>query len=243
MTPIAHTTHEVPLRWADLDSMRHVNNVRFLDIAIAAEVSADPSTGRSAPFTPRHVVVDYARPVTNVHQSLVVQNHAHAAIAEQRIYEAHGSHLELCATVTTAALPTAEPDPSGAWPFQTTIALRDSDVGRDGHVGRAACFELAQEARIGLLRDLLDSGAGGDFVIAHVELDLVSPLTGDTASHPVACAVTHIGQRSLVVATSVGYGAIRARAVNVAFDAAAGTSRQLTADEISYFEKRRAIAS
>lgn len=225
------TEHLVPLRWSDLDSLRHVNNVKYAVVAeevqsrlVAEGVLPADRTVVAAEVTYRSPMHLSTRPVvvtSEVDGDRLVQDlamddadgarHVHARV-ETRFGERAG---------TTSSAPDVA--------LRTTYRLREVDGGRDGLLGVAGLLELAQENRIAFIhRSGID--LGGAVVVVSMALDVHADLPAAAGEVTTASWIGHVGSSSYSIVSEVvhdGRVVVRGRAVLVAFDLEAERSRPL----------------
>jgi acyl-CoA thioester hydrolase len=121
--------------------------------------------------------------------------------------------------------------PVSAWdPGHFPLHVRFSDVDVYGHVNNVKYFEYFQEARIPLMRDLVEHVPGaGDVrvVVAQTDVDYKVPILFRPEPYDVWSRITHVGTRSFTVESEIRDGEqvlSRARVVLVCFDPVAGRS-------------------
>jgi acyl-CoA thioester hydrolase len=121
--------------------------------------------------------------------------------------------------------------PVAAWePGRFPLHVRFSDVDVYGHVNNVKYFEYFQEARIPLMRDLVEHVPGaGDVrvVVAQTDVDYKVPILFRPEPYDVWSRITHVGTRSFTVESEIRDGEqvlSRARVVLVCFDPVAGRS-------------------
>jgi acyl-CoA thioester hydrolase len=121
--------------------------------------------------------------------------------------------------------------PVPAWePGHFPLHVRFSDVDVYGHVNNVKYFEYFQEARIPLMRDLVEHVPGaGDVrvVVAQTDVDYKVPILFRPEPYDVWSRITHVGTRSFTVESEIRDGEqvlSRARVVLVCFDPVAGRS-------------------
>jgi acyl-CoA thioester hydrolase len=121
--------------------------------------------------------------------------------------------------------------PVAAWePGHFPLHVRFSDVDVYGHVNNVKYFEYFQEARIPLMRDLVEHVPGaGDVrvVVAQTDVDYKVPILFRPEPYDVWSRITHVGTRSFTVESEIRDGEqvlSRARVVLVCFDPVAGRS-------------------
>lgn len=218
------------MRWADLDSLRHVNNVRYVDYAREAveQLAAEGLIAGDQPVS--RMKIDYLRPLKLSREPVRISN------------ELNGTRLvqEICAgdtvyaTVSTdfgAPKPLALASPSGAI---HQARLRRTDLGRDGHVAVAKVFELFQEARILHFATLKGEHVAGSFVVATVAVNFVRPIGWRSEPLAIESWVAGVGNSSLRISSCIvdDNGVLAGcDAVLVGFDLATQKSRPFGAAE------------
>lgn len=226
--------HELPMRWADLDELSHVNNVVYLDYASearAVHVAAGDLRDRAV----RAVSVEFLRPLLLSRTPLRVASSDDGARLVQEI--APVTSTSPFARVTWSGpdtdLGAGEVDPGvpgGGEPYE--VAVRRSDLGPGDVATPIAVFEYAQEARIASVARVRGVGGAGRFVVAQVDLTLGEPFAWQRESYPARTVVTRVGRSSFTVSTLFDEGRRgRADAVLVGFDLQAQRSRVLDDDE------------
>lgn len=117
------------------------------------------------------------------------------------------------------------------------VQMRFSDVDSMGHVNNARCVTYLEDARIGLLAELLAGAAAKTapgLILARTEIDYRRPLLLSPEAVEVDVWVVRIGSKSFDLAYEVrqfGRCAASARTVMVAFDYASQSTRTLTTAE------------
>lgn len=229
--------HELPMRWADLDELSHVNNVVYLDYASEAR-AVHVAAGDLDDRVVRAVSVEFLRPLLLSRTPLRVASSDDGGRLVQEI--APVTSTSPFARVTWSGpdtgLPASEPDaavPGGGEPYE--VAVRRSDLGPDDVATPIAVFEYAQEARIASVarvRGVGGAGGAGRFVVAQVDLTLGEPFAWGRENYPARTVVTRVGRSSFTVTTLFDEGRRgRADAVLVGFDLQAQRSRVLDDDE------------
>ena len=116
---------------------------------------------------------------------------------------------------------------------RTTVAIRWRDLDLLGHLNQAVYHELLEEGRGALFASLEDNSF--PFVLVHVELDYRHEVRRDHGSVEVVCRVERVGGRSVTTSEQIvlpdGTMAAEGKAVLVAWDTRARTSRELSAGE------------
>jgi acyl-CoA thioester hydrolase len=121
--------------------------------------------------------------------------------------------------------------PVASWqPGHFPLHVRFSDVDVYGHVNNVKYFEYFQEARIPLMRDLVEHlPEAGDVrvVVAQTDVDYKVPILFRPEPYDVWSRITHVGTRSFTIESEIRDGEqvlSRARVVLVCFDPVTGRS-------------------
>lgn len=217
------------MRWADLDSLNHVNNVVYLRYAADARAAMSEALPTGSV---RRTVIEFRRPILLGPEPVVVVSSVEGQTVHQGI-GVQGTDDEF-ARVQVSYGDAAEPPAPREGIHTAPFALRDSDRGPSGEVSPAQIFELFQESRIPYISSILPQIAPGWFVVARVEVDQFRPVAVDDVPLESRAHVAHVGRSSYsieaqlldatgVLATSVS--------VLVGFDLSTQSSRQLSESE------------
>ncbi|WP_157432705.1 thioesterase family protein [Aeromicrobium sp. Root472D3] len=156
--------HLVPMRWADLDSLQHVNNVVYL--AYAAEGrAAMVADGALAPgLTPVTMTVRFLRPLRLGRRPVLVAGTVDGDDVVQQIALDGDAGRTVFAEVTTTMGRRAAAD---MHPDVATLpmSLRRDDLDADGAATATKVFELFQETRVLHISSLLATMRPGRFVV------------------------------------------------------------------------------
>lgn len=224
----ARLEHELPMRWADLDELSHVNNVVYLDYACEAR-AVHVAAGDLVDRTVRTVSVEFLRPLLLSRTPLRVTSSDDGTRLVQEIAPATSTSPFARVTWSDAPAPGSEV-PGGGEGYP--VSVRRSDLGRGDVATPIAVFEYAQEARIASVARVRGAGGAGRFVVAQVDLTLGEPFTWQREPYPARTVVTRMGRSSFTVTTLFDEGRRgRADAVLVAFDLQTQRSRVLDDDE------------
>ncbi len=216
------------MRWADLDSLNHVNNVVYLDYAAESRailvedgiVGADEQVGR--------IAVDFLRPLQLSPRPIRVTSTRDDDQLVQEI--SSGESPTVFARVTTTfgstdvaqrGVPTFEPYP---------LRLRRSDVDSTGQASLTKVFEFFQEARIVLFTSLRRDGSGASrFVVGHVDVTYHRPIPWRREPYSVTSWISRLGTSSITIEAEIadeGQLYAHAHSVLVGFDMATQKSRK-----------------
>jgi len=215
------------MRWADMDMLGHVNNVRYLDYVAEAREAMLRGTGAedarvlrhrvefSAPlvFRRRPVLVDsWVTGVTDGTLSLAheVYEVPESGSAHRTVYLRVSSVLaiDLPAVAHDVAKAGIEPDHTwrpiadearpGGTRYELTV--RRADIGEDGFARDVSFFEFFQEARIQLVMNLHTRGQEwSHHVVARTDIDFVEPVPHRLAPYDVRSWIGHVGTRSFTI--------------------------------------------
>jgi acyl-CoA thioesterase FadM len=231
--PTTPLVHDLPMRWADLDQLGHVNNVTYVDYA--AEARAVHVADGDLPDRPaRTVSVEYLRPLLLSSTPVRVTSIDDGERLVQEIAPATATSTFARATWHDAPLPALEAGGPGE---AYDLRVRRSDLGPDGDVTLEALFEFAQEARIVSVVRVAGAAGSGRYVVARVDVQRGGPFTWGTATTRATTSVTRVGRSSFTVTTLFDDGRQgRADAVLVGFDLESQTSRVLGDEERAVLE-------
>lgn len=231
----AHVTehrHEIPMRWADLDSLNHVNNVVYLRHAANARAMVE-----DLPEGPIGTMdVQFKRPIFLGPDPVVVTTR----IDQQQVHQSigvRGSDLEF-ASVTTGFGGYLDVPPVHSSGNEAPLALRHSDVDESGQIGAAQVFELFQETRIPYFRAIAPTLTPGDFVVAHIQVRYHRPIWWRAEPLTVRAWMSRVGNSSFSAETQLTdeQGVLASSSADlVGFDAVAQKARQVTDVERAAF--------
>ncbi|MCW2840685.1 MAG: hypothetical protein JWR55_2168 [Aeromicrobium sp.] len=222
--------HELPLRWADLDQLDHVNNVVIQEYAAEARglLTDDGVLDAGAPMAA--TTVTFLRPLLLSRRPVEVTSSVDGDVLAQEIAVRDGEERTVYArVVTTYGPPLSDaPDaPDGVETFE--LQVRRSDVGPDGHVTPVKLAEFFQEGRILQVSTSLASWKPGAFVIGTTEITYARPMRWRREPYGVRAWFDGIGSASLTMQSELVDGDVllaTARTVLVGFDRHAQTSRR-----------------
>lgn len=220
--------HEIPMRWADLDSLNHVNNVVYL--AYAANARAVMDEIPDGPIGTMHV--QFKRPLLLGRKPVVVTSRVDGDRMSQ-IIGLDGSDAEF-ATVDSQFGQVAPADEVRERAHTADLAVRHSDLGPDGTVTEAQVFELFQETRVPFIDTLLDRASPGNFVLAQVTARFHRPIAWSPQPLQARSWVSRVGNASFTIEaqlTDADGVLASSTAVLVGFDASTQRSRSFTERE------------
>jgi len=216
------------MRWADLDSLNHVNNVVYVDYAMEARGRLVDDGELEAGLPIRRVQVDFLRPLMLSSKPVLVRSGLDGDLLTQEIRSTDGSG-HFCTVTTEHGEPTPADDHRGTG---GGIRLRRTDVGPDGVVTIVKLFELFQETRIHAFAQIIPHRIAGRFVVGRIELEPGEPLTWRPEPYPVTSSIAHVSRSSFSTVTRIDGGRHgSATATLVGFDLETQSSRPLDDDE------------
>jgi acyl-CoA thioester hydrolase len=222
-------SYELPMRWADLDSLNHVNNVVYLDYAAESRAILIEDGIVGADERVQRIAVDFLRPLLLSMRPVRVTSTREGDELIQEITS--GDTDTVFARVTTVFGPPVDVERGTATFEPFLLRLRRSDVDATGVASLTQAFEFFQEARIILFSSLRTDGSGASrFVVGHVDITFGEPIPWRREPYPVTSWISRIGDSSIHIEAEIaeeGRLYAHARSVLVGFDMAAQTSRKL----------------
>lgn len=222
---------EIPMRWSDLDTLRHVNNVVYVDYAL--EVWPElRSSGLIPHADPLRVEVDYRMPVLKSDNPLHIDTAIDERTLTQSILVAGAEHP--AAIVTSrfdGDVESARIEPSVPIGH---LMLRYSDLDDRRQINAARLFELFQEARVLYLNSVMRDAGIASVVIARADVRVIKPVRWQAEPMDTQTWVKTVGGSSFVIRAQLCQGGVVyavAETVMVAFDADTQRSAKLTEDQ------------
>jgi acyl-CoA thioester hydrolase len=221
-------TFECELRWADMDQLRHVNNVRYLDYVAAARRAMFDGLAAGRARLARHQVefvspLVFRREPVHIDSWVIGITESQVALAHEvyderedgrTVYLRVSSLLEHTVDVRERALAESLHAPDHEWrhvahdrrPGRSVYRAqpRPSDLDERGLVRDTAVFEFLQESRVQYLMNLHTRGqAWTQHVVARTDVHYRRPIPFRTAPYEVHSWVGHIGTRSFTICAEV----------------------------------------
>ncbi len=217
------------MRWADLDSLNHVNNVVYVDYAAESRAILIEDGIVGADERVQRMSVDFLRPLLLSSQSVRVTSTRDGDELVQEI--TNGVADTVYARVTTAFGAPVDVKRGRATFDPYPLRVRHSDVDATGVASLTKAFEFFQEARIVLFSSIRRDGAGASrFVVGHVEVTFGEPISWRREAYPVTSWISRIGDSSIHIEAEIAEGGqvyAHAHSVLVGFDMATQSSRKL----------------
>ncbi len=221
------------MRWADLDSLNHVNNVVYVDYAAESRAILIEDGVVAADEQVQRISIDFLRPLLLSDRPVRVTS---TRDGDRLVQEITSGESELVfARVTTVFGPLVELEHGVATFEPFALHVRRSDVDVTGFASLTKTFEFFQEARIVLFSSLRRDGSGASrFVVGHVDVTYGAPIAWRREPYPVTSWVSRIGDSSITIDAEIaeaGSTYAHARSVLVGFDMATQSSRKLEEHE------------
>lgn len=233
------------MRWADLDSLNHVNNVVYVDYAAESRaiLTADGLIDRELDVV--QTSVRYARPLGLTRHPVLIASTLDGNTVIQEIgLERDGTRM-VHAKVTTTLGVRAAAQPADVGADVLPCRVRRNDLDSTGYVGHVKTFELFQEGRVLYLSNHLPRRKNGQFVVGTVSVDYHEPVSWRPEPYDMRSWVSRVGAGSLTVESELADGDIvLARGITfmVGYDLAAQKSRAFSPEERAVFDSLKAPA-
>ncbi|KAA1378328.1 thioesterase family protein [Aeromicrobium fastidiosum] len=199
--------HAFPMRWADLDSLNHVNNVVYLDYAAEARAILVDDGVIAADDTISTVSIRFVRPLLLGSRDVVVRSELTDGVLTQQITADGVAPVFAVVTVeyVDADLP-SRVVPGGELPV-LPVRVRRSDLDAAGAVRPAKLFELLQEVRVLNISRRLDTIAAGSVVVGTASVTHVRPITWRAEPYEATVWVSRVGRGSFDLHCQISDGA------------------------------------
>lgn len=230
------------MRWADLDSLKHVNNVVYVDYAAEARALLVEDGVLAADLGVTAISVRYARPLLLTrHPVLVVSSVDEDTVTQQICVERDGSRTVYAKVVTALGTPSSLKRVDIA-SESLPARIRRSDLNPTGLVGPTKTFELFQEGRILYVSNHLAGLSVGQFVVGTVSVDFHEPIGWRRDPYQMRGWISRVGASSVTINAELSDDdTVLASATTflVGFDLAAQKSRTFSAEERAAFAALR----
>lgn len=217
------------MRWADLDSLNHVNNVVYLDYAAESRALLVEDGDLDADLPINKISVDFVRPLLLSTRPVRVTSTFESDQLCQEV-GGFGSDATFAYVVTTFGPPTTlERGSSTFEPYALKTRRSDSEAGAQASTTKV--FEYFQEARVLLFSALRrDDDGASRFVVGHVDVSYGAPIPWRREPYSIRSWISRIGDASLTIEAEIAYDNLlyaHARSVLVGFDMSTQKSRKL----------------
>lgn len=223
------TVHELPMRWADLDTLNHVNNVVYVDYAAESRAMLVEAGVVGVEEQVSRIAVDFLRPLLLSLRPVRVTSRRHGDELVQEI--SSGESAVVFARVVTTYGPLASLTRGRSTFEPYPLRIRRSDSGDGGITTTTKIFEYFQEARVLLFTALRRDDAGASrFVVGRVDVTFGAPMRWRPEPYPIRSWINRIGDSSITIEAEIADDvAIHAHATSVlvGYDMANQRSRKL----------------
>jgi acyl-CoA thioesterase FadM len=228
-------THELPIRWSDLDQLNHVTNVVYLDYASEAQAVLCHE-GHLDPGRPvADVTVTYLRPIALSRTPLLLRSTLDESVLTQEVCVAKTAEPIVHATIVSTY---GDPSPedlgmahADSEPLDARVRMTDLDA--TGSVSLSGQFRLAQESRI-LHFARMGRERLGQFVVARISLQPLAPIAWRLEPYRATSRITRVGGGSFTIDTTLATSTspvFTSQTVLVGFDRETQSSRPFANDE------------
>jgi acyl-CoA thioester hydrolase len=221
------------MRWADLDSLDHVNNVVYLAYAAEGRAGMVADGALAADLTPVTVTVRFVRPLRLGRRDVVVVSSVDGDVVSQQIAVDGDSERTVFAEVTTHMGVRRAAEPAADVPTEP-LRLRRDDLGADGTVTTTKAFELFQEVRVLSISAHVGSMRPGRFVLGTSSVTFHDDVRWRDQPLRASAWISRIGRGSFEMRSELSHGgAVLAESTTalVGFDPVRQVSKPFDDDE------------
>lgn len=222
--------HEIPLRWADLDTLNHVNNVVYVRYAAEARARLVADGVLDDARTTR-MDVEFLRPIQFGPRPAVVTTHSEDDQLVQQIGLEGSPHAYARIVSGRAPVGTVAPAEHAS---SVPLFLRSVDLGERGVVDPVNVFELLQESRVPYMRSLVTDRERGTVALAHLGVNFHAAIAWRREPIESRAWIERVGDSSYTVGAQLCVDdrvAVSSYAVLVGFDAQTQRSRRMSGTE------------
>lgn len=215
------------MRWADIDSLDHVNNVVYLAYAAEARAAMVAGGELADDLMPVTMTVRFVRPLRLGRSSVVVVSEIDGDDVVQQIALDSDAGRTVFAEVTTR-LGERTPAEPRAGVATSALSLRRDDLDVHGRVTPTKVFELFQEIRVLRLSTLLATMRPGRFVVGTSAVTFHDDVRWSAEPLRTSAWISRVGTGSFEICSELSDGrAVLASSTTtlVGFDPIAQTSK------------------
>lgn len=215
------------MRWADIDSLDHVNNVVYLAYAAEGRAAMVADGELAADLTPVTMTVRFVRPLRLGRRPVVVASEVDGDDVVQQIALDGDDGGTVFAEVTTSMGERTPATPRTDVPT-SPLSLRRDDLDAEGHVTPTKAFELFQETRVLSISSLLPTMRPGRFVVGTSSVTFRDDVSWTTEPLRASAWISRVGNGSFEMRSELSDGrAVLAESTTtlVGFDPATQTSK------------------
>lgn len=227
-------THELPIRWADLDNLNHVTNVVYLDYADEAQAVLRRDGHLAAERPVQDITVTYLRPTALSPRPLLLRSGLDGDTLTQEVCTTAGDEPVVHARVVTTYGAPSEPQIPDLDVEPVEARVRTTDLDVTGSVSLSGQFRVAQEARVLHFASRMERQRLGQFVVGTISVQGVVPLAWRPVPYEAHSWISRVGPGSFTINTLVGEPVepiFVNQATLVGFDSETQTARRFTDDE------------
>lgn len=234
--------HVIHMRWADLDVLNHVNNVRYLDYVDDARSRLIHEIG------PERVLsrcdIEFIRPLELTALPILVTSviDDHGALQQEIVVDHEEGRVVYARVHSDLAVERAPLEVLPAESNKVYFHARACDV-TDGSIGNAPVFGLFQEARILSLGRREKKRPGGPIVVARSTVRYAAPIAMRHRPYEIRSVIERMGRASVTMRMQIvedGRALAETHVVFVGFDAKTQKSRVFEEVERAYMIDRLA---
>ncbi len=233
------TRYRLPMRWADLDQLNHVNNVVYLEYAAEARAALVDAGTLDAGLEDVAIGIDFVRPMLLSTKLVEIDQEVDGDRLTQEVTQVVDGERVVFARVHTRLGGRGDLGPPAIDGEVVQFRGRRGDLDARGHVDPVRYFEYFQEARIITMAHAWSTGELGRMVVARLDVDYGPPVGWRHEPWEMTTAVTRVGGKSFHLSCEWRDGDVvvaRNTAVLVGFDVETQSSRALEPAEIAYLE-------
>ncbi|MEO6471712.1 MAG: thioesterase family protein [Aeromicrobium sp.] len=223
--------YDLQLRWADLDALNHVNNVRYVDYALEATGQLIADGIHSADLTITRIDVDFLRPMMLSLKPIRVSSVVSGGQIVQEICAGDAVFARVTTDFGTRTSRAVDGHEGAVYPAQLRRSDFDSST---GVMTPAKLFELFQECRLLYFAELMRANVAEGYLVAKIVADFHQPVIWRPQPWPITSWVSKVGNSSIGICAQIADGdTVLAYydTVLVCFDLETQKSRALTGGE------------
>lgn len=228
------------MRWADLDSLNHVNNVVYLSYAAEARARMVEDGLLDAELTVAGITVKFVRPLSFGRAPVIVASQIEGDTLKQEIcVEVDGERAVFAEVVSRHGEPEQAERREDVDVF--AMALRRSDAEASGDVTSTKIFELFQESRILSIATRMDAMGPGSFVVGTADVTVHRPIRWRAEPCAAGVWISRVGRASFEIGAQLSdeTGVLASsRTVLVGFDPVTQRSKPFNDRQRAQLEQR-----
>ena len=227
-------THELGVRWSDLDPNRHLNNVMYVAYAEEARAAMVDAGELAAGETVSSVTVTFRQPLLLTRRPvLVTSERTDDALVPDIVIDGESGRTSF-ARVSSSLGPPADLEAVDVPTVGVPCLLRRSDLDEHGAATVTGLFDLIQEGRTRYAAEHRASFPSDALVLGRMTVRLGAPVAWRSEHYTVRSWISKVSGALVQIESEVLDGATvhaHAASVHVPFDIATQRSRRLTPEE------------